>query len=339
MGIPSRLRASAARPRGRGYVEARGDQWWMNARVQGQRVRRPLGLLVSETTQAEAEVALDRYLARPVATQPASGAPKLGAVLEGYIRGMGARGCRASSVANAESSRRALVRVLGAQTPIDRLDLNGYVLRRRDKDGVSTHSTNRDLRILKAAGRAAKCPVEITFGKVDKPAPQALTREEQDRLIAHAGEMRTAVLLLALSGLRAGEATKLTFKMVVDGEMRLPAEVCKGRYSRTVPVHPQLAEELARVRAERGAGPDDLVLPGYARSSELGRRLRAVWAAAKIKTKRPAHALRATAATRMLQAGIDVKTVQEIFGWQSLSVVAHYASTDAAAKRRAIESL
>jgi hypothetical protein len=87
--------------------------------MNGQRVRRPLGLRVSETPQAEAEQALDRLLAGPESRQPPSSAARLGEVLGAYLKGMRARRCRDSAIKGAESCRRGLVRVLGAQAPID----------------------------------------------------------------------------------------------------------------------------------------------------------------------------------------------------------------------------
>jgi integrase len=51
------------------------------------------------------------------------------------------------------------------------------------------------------------------------------------------------------------------------------------------------------------------------------------------------HHLRHTAASRMLDAGVDVKTVQEILGHSSLDITPRYLHTDATKKRNAIAKL
>ena len=51
------------------------------------------------------------------------------------------------------------------------------------------------------------------------------------------------------------------------------------------------------------------------------------------------HDLRHTAATRMLQAGVDVVTIKEILGHSSLEMVMRYAHSTDQAKRKAVEAL
>lgn len=51
------------------------------------------------------------------------------------------------------------------------------------------------------------------------------------------------------------------------------------------------------------------------------------------------HALRHTGASRMVAAGVDLRTVQEIGGWSSLRQLARYSHPTDAAKRRAVESV
>jgi len=51
------------------------------------------------------------------------------------------------------------------------------------------------------------------------------------------------------------------------------------------------------------------------------------------------HSLRHTGATRMLAAGVDPRTVQEIGGWANLSQVMRYTHPTESAKRRAVEQI
>ena len=51
------------------------------------------------------------------------------------------------------------------------------------------------------------------------------------------------------------------------------------------------------------------------------------------------HSLRHTGASRMVEAGVDLRTVQEIGGWSSLRQLARYAHPTEDAKRRAVETV
>ena len=51
------------------------------------------------------------------------------------------------------------------------------------------------------------------------------------------------------------------------------------------------------------------------------------------------HDFRHTAATRMLEKGADIRTVQEILGHSSVSVTERYTHTNAYKKQSAIELL
>jgi len=51
------------------------------------------------------------------------------------------------------------------------------------------------------------------------------------------------------------------------------------------------------------------------------------------------HALRHTGASRMVAAGVDLRTVQEIGGWTSLRQLSRYAHPTDQAKRRAVEAV
>jgi integrase len=51
------------------------------------------------------------------------------------------------------------------------------------------------------------------------------------------------------------------------------------------------------------------------------------------------HSFRHTGASRMLEAGVDPRTVQEIGGWASLSQVMRYTHPTEATKRNAVEQI
>ena len=51
------------------------------------------------------------------------------------------------------------------------------------------------------------------------------------------------------------------------------------------------------------------------------------------------HTLRHTFASRLVMAGVDLRTVQELGGWQTLAVVERYAHLSPAHKAQAVERI
>ena len=51
------------------------------------------------------------------------------------------------------------------------------------------------------------------------------------------------------------------------------------------------------------------------------------------------HSLRHTGASRMVDGGVDLRTVQEIGGWSSLRMVERYSHPTPKAKRAAVERI
>ena len=51
------------------------------------------------------------------------------------------------------------------------------------------------------------------------------------------------------------------------------------------------------------------------------------------------HTLRHSAASLMLAAGVDVRTIMELFGWSTLAMLQRYTHPGAEAKTRAVASL
>ena len=51
------------------------------------------------------------------------------------------------------------------------------------------------------------------------------------------------------------------------------------------------------------------------------------------------HTLRHTFASRLVMAGVDLRTVQELGGWQTLAMVERYAHLSPAHKAQAVERL
>jgi integrase len=78
------------------------------------------------------------------------------------------------------------------------------------------------------------------------------------------------------------------------------------------------------------------------RQAKVARRFDALLQAAELPTNRKAgglsfHSLRHTGASRMLARGVDIKTVQQLGGWQSLAVLQKYLHPTDTQKQEAVE--
>jgi len=151
-------------------------------------------------------------------------------------------------------------------------------------------------------------------------------------------EYRPLVLLAANTGLRWSEQARLRWADVDLLAGFLTVCLAKSGHSRRVPLNSTARESLAGL-AGRRTRPDDpqehVSWPAYRTASRAF--VRAVQAAqGSLRAAGQAeeasrldgvtwHALRHTFASRLVTAGVDLRTVQELGGWRTLSMVQRYA--------------
>jgi site-specific recombinase XerD len=169
----------------------------------------------------------------------------------------------------------------------------------------------------------------IPFGKRPKTLPAVLSAEEVLRLFAALPDnrYRTLVRTAYACGLRIGEVVRLRVADIDSPRGVLMVRQGKGRKDRQVPLSPGL---LAELRAYwRRYRPVDWLFPGQKRGQHLHQgALQRVFA----RIVRPLgfrkgvsmHTLRHSYATHMLEAGVDVVTLQHLLGHRDLSTTARY---------------
>lgn len=186
--------------------------------------------------------------------------------------------------------------------------------------------------------------------RLPKTLPRAMTLPDTERLL-EAGEDapfperdRALFELLYATGLRVSEAAGLDLEDV-DFTSRLLRVVGKGNKERIAPFGESAGEALAAYlplrRERRRQAPDSdgsepvfvnarggrLTTRSMARL--LKRRLRAAGLPGEISP----HALRHSFATHLLEAGADLRAIQELLGHASLSTTQKYTHLDAARLR------
>jgi integrase/recombinase XerD len=169
----------------------------------------------------------------------------------------------------------------------------------------------------------------IPFGKRPKTLPAVLSRAEVLRLFAALPDnrYRTLVRLTYACGLRIGEVTRLRLADIDSSRGVLIVRQGKGQKDRLVPLSPALLEELrAYWRRYR---PADWLFPGQKPGQPLHtgafqRRFARIVRPLGFGKGVSMHTLRHSYATHLLEAGVDVVTLQRLLGHRDLSTTARY---------------
>jgi integrase/recombinase XerD len=199
------------------------------------------------------------------------------------------------------------------------------------QDGWSRDSLYTAAVAVRSFLRYHKVPVAESYKppKRSRRLPQVPTREEVRRLLqaATTEEEVLAVNLLVYTGMRVSELASLRCEDI-DLESGLIRVLGKGGKERVLVAPPHLLPLLRR-RLERlgGAGP---LLPSPIDGSKpvsyttIERMVRRLARRAGLRRRITPHMLRHYFATTMLQAGLDIREVQELLGHSSLSTTQVY---------------
>jgi integrase/recombinase XerD len=141
---------------------------------------------------------------------------------------------------------------------------------------------------------------------------------------------RTAAMLGALAGLRAGEMARLERKHVTDERILVHG---KGGRSRWIPTHAQLWDSIRN----RPAGPV-LHWPCGRVVKDLTGSQHNHWRRIGLPDVH-LHRFRHYFATQLLRAGVDLRTVQELLGHASIATTQFYTAVASDQRRTAISRL
>jgi len=229
---------------------------------------------------------------------------------------------------------------------VRKADLEAY-LNARLETGIAPSTANAELTDLWAFLRFVEAqphgqPVSPTVFRVCRPRrpdrlPRFLSEAEYRRLEAKllaataAGQYddcldRVWFYLLAHAGLRLGETCDLRLGDVDLAGQRLVVRQGKGQHDRVVPLSTTLVSVLEAYLAVRGpAGSDHLLLyrQQAIQPSLIQGRLYRYGQAAGVKVS--PHRLRHTLATRLLNQGMPITSIQRLLGHDKLDTTMVYA--------------
>lgn len=177
-------------------------------------------------------------------------------------------------------------------------------------------------------GRSDFLPL-LAYGKKPRKLPCVLSAEEVARLLDAARPGRDRIMLQTAyaCGLRLGELLHLQVGDIDSARMLVQVRQGKGRKDRLVPLAPQLLEELRTYwRCYR---PQRWLFPNKAEQGPLcdgtvQRWMKRLVIKARLHKPATMHTLRHSFATHLLEAGVDVLTVQKILGHSNLSTTTRY---------------
>ncbi len=171
--------------------------------------------------------------------------------------------------------------------------------------------------------------MDIPPRKTPSQLPEVLSREEVERVLAAVDNLkhRTALMTTYAAGLRLSEVLHLRVTDIDSSRMTIRVEQGKGRKDRYTILSPNL---LPPLRAYWKQYPSKHYLFfGITPDKPLNETaLQRAWGLAKekagIRKRGGLHTLRHCFATHLLEAGVDLRTLQVLLGHSSLSTTARY---------------
>jgi len=184
----------------------------------------------------------------------------------------------------------------------------------------------------------------LPYGKKPKRVPVVLSREEVLKFLQSILSRKQRMLLTTMyaTGMRVGEAVQLRVADIDSRRMTILVARGKGNKQRLVPLSRKLLTEL-RLFWQTHRNPVWLF---PSRQPDTPLRIQAVEGACRrararagLKRRFNTHALRHTFATELLEAGVDLFSIQKILGHRSLSTTATYTHVRRSHLQEACQSL
>lgn len=172
---------------------------------------------------------------------------------------------------------------------------------------------------------------DIPMAKVPKRLPQILTRNEVTRLLSSARDIRARTLLTTTyaAGLRLSEVCNLQLTDIESSPERMCLKVRQGKggKDRYTLLSPRLLEALRLYW--QACRPKGWLFPNRAGNgpidhSTVQRSYQAAREAAGIERGGGIHSLRHAFATHLLEAGVDIHTIQCLLGHGHVSTTMRY---------------
>jgi len=170
---------------------------------------------------------------------------------------------------------------------------------------------------------------DVAIARTPSKLPEVLSRDEVARLHACTSFPKHRVLFLTTyaAGLRVSEVVRLRPTDIDSSRMLIRVEQGKGAKDRQTLLSPQLLEALRDYW--RQARPEAYLFPGRdgrspIRATAVKEAFRKAKTRARIEKAGGVHLLRHSFATHLLEAGVDLHTLQRLLGRGSIRSTTRY---------------
>ncbi len=343
------------RTRGAHHIYQRGDSWYYQFTVKGKRFQGAIGAvskaIATEVASKKRVEALEgRLVERPIK------APLFGHydaekgqftdAVEEYHKYY-QQNHKARSAERMTYALQALCGAFGSKRldEISPFGVEQYKAQRKAA-GYADATTNRELACLKNLfnmaikwGWTVDNPVrQVRFYRENNSRLRWLTLEEEAELLKHCDQrLKTLVLAGVDTGFRAGELRSLRWQAVdfKRGTVSVASYYTKNGDPRCNPMTKRLEQALREYKSAAGNRADGLVFgpQQWRKAFESAKKL------AGLGKDVVFHSLRHTYISRLVMAGVDIRTVQELAGHRTITMTMRYAHLGPEQKKRAVARL
>jgi integrase/recombinase XerD len=198
--------------------------------------------------------------------------------------------------------------------------------------GLSASTVNQAMAAVRFFFNAVlhrEWPLELQYQRAPQRVPVTMSREEVGRLLATVSGLRerAAMEIAYAAGLRLNEVLHLRVTDIDSERMIMRVEQGKGKKDRNVMLSPALSVTLRAYW--RQSRPRVWLFPGHGgkrplHATVLQRAFQHAKQEARITKPVSFHSLRHSFATHLLEAGVDVRTIQVLLGHRSLGSTQRY---------------
>ena len=320
----------------------RNNKWYINIYVEGKRIRKLVGTNKREAEHVVAIIKADAVRGKYNFKKEVEN-PTFKDFAKVYIEY--AKGDKKSWQRDVTSLNNLIPYFGGKRlSEITSLSIENYKTMRREK--VKPATVNRELACFKhmfnlAIGwdKAEDNPVKkVKLFKEVNQMMRILSAEEEEKLMKCASLSLKPVLVTALAtGMRIGEILELTWDKVDLERGVITVDNTKNGKSRYIPINSRLSDVLRKIWESSKSKRVFMNRNGASYEStrtafETARRK------AGIENLRM-HDLRHTFASRLVMNGVDLATVKELLGHETIAMTLRYSHPTPEHKKKAVESL
>jgi len=215
---------------------------------------------------------------------------------------------------------------------IDRKDVKAYMaylISDKKLKATSVSLSMSALRFLYDEVMGKSLFADLKMPKLEKKLPTVLTKDEVRRLLAVAKNPKHRLLIKMLysSGLRVSECVHLKFDDLDFEEGMGTVRGGKGNKDRNIILSKNLVSDLKEYIKSSKVDERGCIFGVKGKPMSVRQAQRIVTDAAKkseIKKRVFCHALLSSVATHLLEAGTDIRVIQELLGHANLSTTQRY---------------